>query len=600
MSNNGLLKKPLLIEKVKKEIKEIEGYIPNIVQPFISGKVLKHKRKIKNKKILEYEDGVQLNILENKLKTENGETYEGTFKRKLKDIYLQKGLYKWPSGQKYLGSFNTKNTFEGYGKLIFKDNSEFESDFSNGVPIKNGTFSKKLNDGTLINVQSNFKYSNKIIFDDKTLIEMTKNGEKIYKFFGVFKNGKLNKEILISKKMDNNRYSEIRAFFNEGRMHGLLNIKDTNPGNTFQLIGEYKYGFRDGLFKIKDTVNNIKINEEFHDISYGTNLLKNILKKENKVTLKVMIELYRIKLLEIKLNTFAQKIKKYMKLYLKAILDKLKFYLNQFKYLKLFNQKCNTKFILEVEIIHLSKVPLGIEGLELLCKINFLNLKDISLSEVNISDFSLLKNALFPKLKILSLGKNNITSIDFINLLPFQNLENLLLGVNNIKDLSPLSKYKSKILKALFLLDNKISDLNPLITMDTPNLEELYIGNNIEDLTPLNNCKFPKLRQLSLSKNQIKKLSPLIKCSFPNLELLILSYNKIEKVSSLLKTNFPKLYDISLKNNSLVDINIFTKFPTSFKNLKKLDISKNKFNVGVDDFNIVISSLNKKIKNISY
>ena len=600
MSNKGPIKKPLLIEKINKDIKEIEGYIPNITQPSIAGKVLKHKRKIKNKKILEYEDGVQLNILQNKLKTENGETYEGTFKKKLKEIYLQKGIYTWPSGQKYLGSFNQKNVFEGYGKLIFNDNAEFESEFSNGVPVKNGTFKKSLNDGTKINVQSNFKYNNKIIFDDKTLIEITKNGEKIYKFFGVFKNGKINREVLINKKMDNNRYAEIRAFFNEGSMNGLLNIKDTKPGNTFQLMGEYKYGFRDGLFKIKDTVNNIKITEEFHDISYATNLMKTILKRQNKVTMKVMIELYRKKLLEIKFNNFAQKIKKYMRLFLKDSFKKLKFYLNQFKYLKMFNQKYNTRYNLDVEIIHLNKIQLGNEGLDLLCKINFLNLIDMSLSEVNISDFSLMKNAQFPKLKILSLGKNNITSIDFINLLPFQQLENLLLGVNSIEDISPLSKFKSNILKALFLLDNKISDLNPLITMDTPNLEELYIGSNIEDLNPLINCKLPKLKQLSLSKNQIKKLAPLIKCNFPNLELLVLSYNKIEKVSSLLKTNFPKLYDISLKSNSLMDINIFTKFPTTFSNLKKLDISKNKFNVGVDDFNIVISSLNKKIKNISY
>ena len=600
MSNSGKIKKPLLIEKVNKDIIEVMGYIPNIIQPTIAGQVLKHKRKIKNKKILEYENGIQLNILENKLKTENGETYEGTFKKKIKEISLLKGIYTWPSGQKYLGSFNQKNVFEGYGKLVFNDNSELKSEFSNGFPTKNGNFSKKLSDGTKINVESNFKYNNKIIFDDKTLIEMSKNGEKLYNFFGIFKNGKLNGEILINKKMDNNRYVEIRAFFNEVGMHGLLNIKDTKPGNTFQLMGEYKYGFRDGLFKIKDTVNNIKITEEFHDLSYGINLMKTILKKQNKVTLKVMIEFYRKKLLEIKFNDFAQRIKKYMKLFLKDSFKKLKFFLNQFKYLKLFNQKYNTRYNLEVEIIHLNKIQLGSEGLDLLCKINFLNLIDLSLSEVNISDFSLMKNAQFPKLKILSLGKNNITSIHFINLLPFQNLENLLLGVNSIKDITPLSKFKSNILKALFLLDNQISDLNPLITMETPNLEELYIGSNIEDLTPLTNCKLPKLKQLSLSKNQIKKLSPLIQCSFPNLELLVLSYNKIEKVSSLLKTNFPKICDISLKNNSLIDINIFTKFPNTFSNLKKLDISKNKFNVGVDDFNIVISSLNKKIKNISY
>ena len=600
MSINNRISKPLLIEKIKKDIKEIEGYLPKITQPSIAGKVLKQRRKIKNKKILEYEDGILFNIPENKLTIENGETYEGQFGKKPKERYLQNGIYTWPSGQKYSGSFSKKNIFEGHGKLTFNDNSEFESEFSNGVPTKNGTFSKSLKDGRKIKVQSNFKYNNKIIFDDKTLIEIIKNGEKLYNFLGVFKNGKLNGEVLINKKMDNNRYVEIRAFFNKGSMHGLLNIKDTKPGNTFQLMGEYKYGFRDGLSKIKDTINKIKITEEFHDISYATNVMKTILKKQNKVTLKIMIELYRKKLLEIKLNNFAQRIKKVMRLFLKEIFKKLTFYLNQFKYLKMFNQKYNQRYNLEVEIIHLNRIKLGSEGLDLLCKINFLNLIDMSLIAVNISDFSLLKNAQFPELIKLSLGNNNITSIDFINLLPFKKLENLLLGVNSIKDIRPLSTFKSNILKALFLHENKISDLNPLITMDTPNLEELYIGSNIEDITPLIKCYLPKLKQLSLSRNQIQKIKPLIECRFPNLELLILSYNKIDKVSSLLKAKFPKLSEISLKNNSLMDINIFTKFPASFSNLKKLDISKNKFsNYGADDFNFVISSINKKIQNVS-
>jgi len=585
MSNKGTIKKPLLIEKIKKDIKKLEGYLPNILQPSIAGKVLKQKRKIKNKKI-EYEEGIQINISENKLRTKNGETYEGSFKKERKKISLQKGVYTWPSGQKYFGSFNQKNAFEEYGNLVFNDNSEFESDFSNGIPTENGIFRKILSDESKINVQSNFKYSKKLIFNDKTLIEIIKNDEKVYIFLGVFKNGKPNGEILIYKKMDKNRYVKIRTFFNEGRMHGLLSIKDTKPGNTFQLMGYYKYGFRDGHFKIKDTVNNIKIDEEFHDINFVTNLIKN---KQNKVTLKVMIELYKKKLLEI-----------LRKLFLKYILKKLIFYLKQIIYLKLFNQKYNSRYNFDIEIIHLNKIQLGNKGLDLLCQINFLNLIDISLSEVNVSDFSLMKNAQFPKLKILSLGKNNITSIDFINLLPFQNLENLLLGVNSIKDISPLSKFKSSNLKALFLLDNKISDLKPLISMDTPNLEELYIGSNIEDITPLIKCKLTKLKQLSLSKNQIKKISALIECNFPDLELLVLSYNKIERVNSLLKVKFPGLRDISLKNNSLVDLNIFTKFPNIFKNLKKLDISKNKFNLGYDDFNIIIPSINRKIRDISY
>ena len=108
MSINNRISKPLLIEKVKKDIKEIEGYLPKILQPSIAGKVLKQRRKIKNKKILEYTDGILFNIPENKLTIENGETYEGKFGKKLKERYLQNGIYTWPSGQKYSGSFSKK------------------------------------------------------------------------------------------------------------------------------------------------------------------------------------------------------------------------------------------------------------------------------------------------------------------------------------------------------------------------------------------------------------------------------------------------------------------------------------------------------------
>lgn len=72
--------------------------------------------------------------------------------------------------------------------------------------------------------------------------------------------------MLVNKKINNNRFVEIRAFFKDGKMDGLLKIKDTIPGNTFQFMGEYKYGYKDGFFKIKDSLNNIQITEEFHDI----------------------------------------------------------------------------------------------------------------------------------------------------------------------------------------------------------------------------------------------------------------------------------------------------------------------------------------------
>ena len=601
MSKNDSIKMPLSIEKIIKDLKNVEIYLPNIIQPSIAGIKLYKKRKIQNKKVIEYQNEVDFNIIDNKLTTKNGETYEGLFGKKLKEIYLKKGIYIWPSGQKYIGSFSPKNVFEGSGKLIFKDKSEFQSEFSNGFPLKNGKFKIKLKDGANLYIQSNFKYdNNKVIFDEKTIIEIKKNNEKIYNFFGIFKKGKIIGDILINKKIDNNRFVEIRTFFKEGKIHGLMQIKDIKPGNTLQFMGEYKYGYRDGFFKIKDTINNIKTNEEFHDILYSSNKLKNILKKQNKDTLKLLKEFHKKKILEIKINKFIEKIKKVMKCFLKQYMNKLSFYLNQHKYLYLFNKRYKTNYNLEVEMIHINKIKLGDDGLELLCKICFPNLVDLSLYDVEINNFSLLKDANFPKLKILSLGQNNIKSIDFINSLPFKNLENILLGVNLIEEINQLKLYKSQSLKALFLLENKISDIKPLINLDTPNLEELYIGSNISDISPLINCKFPKLKQLSLSNNEIKNISSIIQFNFPNLELLILSNNKIEKINSLLKANFPKLNEISLKNNLLKDLNILPKLIQAFNKLNKLDISKNKFMKGSEDFNTTISLLKNKIENINY
>ena len=478
MSKNDLKKKVFLIANIDKDIKNIEINLPIIIFPSIAGKKLIYKRKIKAKNILEYENGVQFNNFDKKLNVQNGEFFEGIIDKKVKEICLKKGIYSWPTGDKYIGSFNTKNTYEGKGKIKFKDNSEFDSIFTNGFPTKNGKFKKKLKDGSNLYVQSDFKKINKansnsnIIYDGKTMIEIKKSNETIFTFLGLFKNEKLFDNIFIKKKIDNNRFVETRIFYQSGKMHGLLQIKDIIPGNTFQFIGEYKYGYRDGFFKIKDTVNNILISEEIHDLQNSANKIKNIIKNKNKDIFKFLIELYRKKIRDIKYTKFYEKMKNIAKLYLNKHFKKIHFYLNQCKILQEFNKGYKTNYNLDIKIIHLDKIKLGLDGFNLLCKINLLNLIDISLSEVGIEDFSSFQKSHFPNLKILSLGKNNISSIDFINFLPFPKLENLMLGVNLIENLSPLSKFKSNSIKVLFLLENKISNIKPLVNMDTQNLEE--------------------------------------------------------------------------------------------------------------------------------
>ena len=607
MNKNDLIKQIFLIGNIVKDINSIEEYLPTYEIASISEKNLIYKRKIQNKKIIEYENDIKYNILENKLIMKNGEHFQGTIIKKSKEIYLKKGIYSWPSGIKYIGSFNNKNFFEGYGKIKFKNNSEFESQFSNGFPIKNGKLRIKTRDGKKLYIQSDFKSKKvlniiKIRIDGKTVIEIIKNNSKIYNFIGIFKDGKIINNILLTKNINNNRFVEIRTYYKNGKKNGLLQIKDTIPGNTFQFIGEYKYGYREGFFKIKDTINNIIINEEFHDLKNSINKIVNILKKKRKNIMYILLEIYRKKILEIKYTTFIEKMNIILKLYIKKYYKKVIFHLNQYKYLSLFNQKFKTNYYLEIKIIHLNKIKLGVEGLYLLCKINFFELNDISLNEVGIADFSMLKNAIFPNLKILSLGKNKISSIDFLNILPFQNLENLSLGGNLIEDLKPLNYYKSNKIKSLFLLDNKISDISPLINMNTPYLEILYLGSNISDISPLIKCKFPKLKQLSFNNNKIKNISPIKDYNFPEIELLVLSYNKIDKIGSLLEVKFPKLNELSLKNNLInnSNSNILYKFHVCFPNLKKLDISKNKFITGTDDFNTIILSLKKVIKNVDY
>lgn len=602
MSKKNLIKKPLSFENIKKDINNIKELIPNIIYPSIASQKLIIKKKIQNKKIIEYENGAQYNILDKKLIIKNGELFEGIISKKLKECCLKKGIYLWPSGQKYIGTFNAQNKFEGFGKIIFKDNSILESEFSNGFPTKQGKFTKILEDGTNIYVQSNFKNNpilNNIIFDGKTLIEKTKNKQKIYNFFGFFKNGKIIDDVFIVKEIDNNRNIEIRAYFKDGNIQGLLQMKDIKPGNTFNYIGEYKYGYRDGYFKIKDTINKITINEEYHDINQNVNLIYDIMKRRNNENLKILISLYQKKLADLKYEVFLKKIRKVIIIYLRKYFPKIMDHFNQYKYLYMINKECKAKYNFDIEKIRINKIKLGIDGLNLLCKINFVNLIELSLVEVDVNDFSSLKNSNFLKLKTLSLGKNNISSINFINLLPYSKLENLMLGVNAIEDLNPLNHFKSNSIKVMFLLENKISNISPLINMETPNLEELYIGNNINDINPLINCKFPKLKQLSLSNNKIQNITPIAQYNFPNLELLVLSNNKIDKINSLLKTKFPKLNEISLKNNLISNSNILTKIPSAFKNLSKLDISNNKFTPN-EDFNMLISSLKKKIKNINY
>ena len=103
-----------------------------------------------------------------------------------------------------------------------------------------------------------------------------------------------------------------------------------------------------------------------------------------------------------------------------------------------------------------------------------------------------------------------------------------------------------------------------------PNLQELCLGGNdkegqIDDITPLKNCK--SLQVLDLSCNKIRDLDPLVK--LPHLNTLDISYNQVQSSEPI--KSLTKLSMLILSGNEIQDID----FIYSLINLEFLDLRVN-------------------------
>ena len=92
------------------------------------------------------------------------------------------------------------------------------------------------------------------------------------------------------------------------------------------------------------------------------------------------------------------------------------------------------------------------------------------------------------------------------------------------------------------------------------------------------NVALPNLIVLSLKNNNIFDVEILINCNFGNLEELYLDINKIDDniLTYMKDMKFEKLKVLSLRQNYLTDYRVFKEVKV-FENLKKLDISSNRF-----------------------
>ena len=563
------------IDKIYKDIIEATEKIQILMRhPSISGSPLEVDKK--GMTFYKLKNNMKYNKKKKSLEISNGETYKGKIKEETDKIdkveknfiSLDTGIYTWPTGEIYEGSFNKNNFFDGKGNLSKTTKEEiytFEATFSDGFPLKDGIFKltkKKLYD---LYIQSNIiKNENKLILSGKTNITKSQGGVEVYRFDGEIENGKIINDAKVQRQYKIQRYVNINLnYTNFEKVQKLeMEINDIKPGKTFKYKAEYIGGLKSGNFTLWDKKEKINVKNEPSE-------LKKIL-----INLRTYLRTRNWK------NNFEQ------------------LYRYNMSMIKLFNRKFHTKIDNDNQLIHIIGKQIKNEGLIYVAAFELNNLKELALNNSGINNISPLLKANFPLLESLSLGKNNITSIEHINKLPFPNLKYILLGYNKIEDISPLKEYISKKIIAFTFIDNSISDITPLEKMVAPNLEQISLGSKITDISPLTKCNFPKLKQLGLKGNKIKNISSLINVNFPYLEVLYLNNNQIIDINPLKNAKFPNLSKLGLDNNKIK--NIYPLLNLKSQKLSFINLAHNKFRGTSSEYKDTIEYLKKKVEDIKY
>ena len=146
-----------------------------------------------------------------------------------------------------------------------------------------------------------------------------------------------------------------------------------------------------------------------------------------------------------------------------------------------------------IKELDLSWQYIGNEGLELLSKIEFKNLKELNLFCNQISDIKILEKVKFEQLEILNFSNNKISDIKILEKVNFKNLKKLDLSWNKISDIKILEKVKFEKLEILNLSGNEISNINILEKVNFKNLKKLYLCNNRISDGAVNNSKLKNI-----------------------------------------------------------------------------------------------------------
>ena len=146
-----------------------------------------------------------------------------SFKGRIINGMLQKGVYTWPNGQTFIGDLSPNNIFNKRGKIIFPNNKD--------------------------EITGNFKFSKDKIKGENYIIEKAiyKTKNRIYE--GSFKNNKLHGKFIIKNTQKNPHYLYKGSYFN-GVKHGRFILEVMSNNKKVKITGNFEKGAKNGDFKV--------------------------------------------------------------------------------------------------------------------------------------------------------------------------------------------------------------------------------------------------------------------------------------------------------------------------------------------------------------
>ena len=303
------------------------------------------------------------------------------------------------------------------------------------------------------------------------------------------------------------------------------------------------------------------------------------------------------------------------------------------KAIGIFNKAANVDIKRDEESLFLSKKKLNDINILSLCMIKFNQLKEIDLSENEITDIEPISKMSLPFLEFLNLSFNKINKIEPLGEINSKNLKFLFIQNNQIKDIKCIKNWDFPKLRILRLEDNKIEENSVSFKEIDKDYEKnkhiIVTKKKIEEIEKIykiqydENTKIIKLEAveekddedelilinlfiiisqkneniistLKINNCKIKNPSILNRIQFDFLEELDLSFNNIKDLQFLKRMKAKYLKRLYLNNNNIKDLSLLNKIKDLFPHLEEITLNNNNFNPKEDKNADLVNYLDSK------